>query len=200
RSVQFMLDSYFDQALEKKEEVSVASINDDLYQLTYNQPFRFPAEFTFVLRSLSALEALGKSLNPEFNFMDVAQPFAEEIMAEDGLGTSNIFLEQITQQAAEFTNNSLNLPQHLETTLNRLEQGDLKMRVNSVEANRELRQLSTLSMGVIYALLFGTFTLTAIQFFLAGWLRVGGATLGGAVIAALSLIRLLFFKLDRSAP
>ncbi|PZD74493.1 putative protein kinase UbiB [Acaryochloris thomasi RCC1774] len=200
RSVQFMLDSYFDQALEKKEEVSVASINDDLYQLTYNQPFRFPAEFTFVLRSLSALEALGKSLNPEFNFMDVAQPFAEEIMAEDGPGTSNIFLEQITQQAAEFTNNSLNLPQHLETTLNRLEQGDLKMRVNSVEANRELRQLSTLSMGVIYAFLFGTFTLTATQFFLAGWLRVGGATLGGAVLAALSLIRLLFFKLDRSAP
>lgn len=200
RSVQFMLDSYFDQALEKKEEVSVASINDDLYQLTYNQPFRFPAEFTFVLRSLSALEALGKSLNPEFNFMDVAQPFAEEIMAQDGSGTSNIFLEQITHQATEFTNTSLNLPQHLETTLNRLEQGDLKMRVNSVEANRELRQLSMLSRGITFAVLFGTFATAATQFLLAGWLRTGGAMLGGAGLAAFFLIRLLIFKLDRSAP
>jgi predicted unusual protein kinase regulating ubiquinone biosynthesis (AarF/ABC1/UbiB family) len=198
RSVQFMLDSYFDQALDKKEAVSVASINDDLYQLTYNQPFRFPAEFTFVLRSLSALEALGKFLNPKFNFMDVAQPFAEEIMAQGTSETTNIFLEQFTRQATEFTNTSLNLPQHLETTLNQLEQGDLKMRVNSVELNRELRQLNTLSVGIIYTLLSSTLTLSATQFFLKGWPQVGGVALGGATLAALSLIRLLLFKLDRS--
>ncbi|MEO0458773.1 MAG: AarF/ABC1/UbiB kinase family protein [Cyanobacteria bacterium P01_A01_bin.114] len=197
RSVQFMLDHYFDQALEKKTEISVASINDDLYQLTYNQPFRFPAEFTFVLRSLSALEALGKSLNPEFNFMHVAQPFAEEIMAQDSPGTTQVFLDQLTRQATEFTNTSLNLPQHLESTLNRLEQGDLKMRVSSVELNRELRQLNTLCMGIIYTLLFGVLTLSATQFFLAGWPRVGGGIFGGAVLAALFLTRLLLFKVDR---
>lgn len=48
RSVQYMLDSYFDESLAKHDEISVAAINEDLYELTYNQPFRFPATFTFV--------------------------------------------------------------------------------------------------------------------------------------------------------
>jgi len=89
--------------------------------------------------------------------MDVAQPFAEEIMAEDMTNPSNSIFEQLTRQASSFTNTSLNLPQRLEDTLNRLEQGDLKMCVNSVEANRELRQLNTLVRAMVCTILFSVF-------------------------------------------
>ena len=191
RSVQYMLETYLNQALGEHQDISMADISDDLYELTYDQPFRFPATFTFVLRSLSSLEALGKSLDPEFNFMDVAQPFAEEIMAQDSSYNPNSLIGQISNQAAQFTNTSLSLPSRIETTLNKLEQGDIRMRVNSVEANRSLRKLSSIGMGTIYTLLFSAFLLSATQFLIAGWMRVGGGILFLAVIAAIALVRLL---------
>jgi predicted unusual protein kinase regulating ubiquinone biosynthesis (AarF/ABC1/UbiB family) len=199
RSVQYMLDSYFDRAFSDHGEISMAAINDDLYELTYDQPFRFPAAFTFVLRSLSALEALGKYLDPNFNFMDVAQPFAEEIMAQEPSSSSpNNLIGQLGRQAAEFTNTSLNLPQRLEVSLNKLDQGDIKMRVNSVEANRELRKLNTTSLGVIYSLLFSILFICATQLLIANLTGVATALAACAVVPLTLLLRLLLFKLDRS--
>lgn len=198
RSVQYMLDSYFDRALSEHTEVSMAAINDDLYELTYNQPFRFPAAFTFVLRSLSALEALGKYLDPKFNFMEVAQPFAEEIMAQDPGASPDNLIGQLSRQAAEFTNTSLNLPQRIEISLDRLEQGDIKMRVNSTEANRELRKLNTVGLGIIYALLLSLLSLCATQLLIADFVGVAAGLAVLAVVPLVQLLRVLLFKLDRS--
>ena len=176
----------------------MASINDDLYELSHDQPFRFPATFTFVLRALATLEALGKSLDPTFNFMEVAQPFAEEMMAQEMPDNPNTLLDQLSRQATEFTNTSLSMPQRIETTLNKLEQGDLKLRFSAVETNRELRQLNTLGVALIYALVFGVLLMSGTQFLLAGWVRVGGGLLGMAGMAAIALGRVLLFKLEQS--
>ncbi|MDY7013827.1 MAG: AarF/ABC1/UbiB kinase family protein, partial [Cyanobacteriota bacterium] len=43
RSIQYMLDHFMDKPF---EEQSVAAISDDLYEIAYDQPFRFPATFT----------------------------------------------------------------------------------------------------------------------------------------------------------
>jgi predicted unusual protein kinase regulating ubiquinone biosynthesis (AarF/ABC1/UbiB family) len=198
RSVQYMLETYFNQSLGTHTEISMAAISDDLYELTYDQPFRFPATFTFVLRALSSLEALGKSLDPAFNFMEVAQPFAEEIMAQENPGNRNVLLNTIGRQAAQFTNTSLNLPQRIDTTLDKLDQGDLKLRVNSVEANRELRKLSAIGIGAIYTVLFSALLISATQFLTTGWPRVGGFMFFLAIVAGLALVRVLLFKLERS--
>lgn len=198
RSVQYMLDTYFDQAFETHENISMAAINDDLYELGYGQPFRFPATFTFVLRALSSLEALGKSLDPEFNFMAIVQPFAEEIMSNDTPNTPNALLDQLTRQATQFTNTSLQLPQQMETTLAKLQQGDLKVRVSTIETNRELRTLNTIGLAVVYALVFSASLLSSIQLLTANWLWAGGGMLGFSLVLAGLLGHLLLFKLDRS--
>jgi predicted unusual protein kinase regulating ubiquinone biosynthesis (AarF/ABC1/UbiB family) len=72
-----MLDHFMDKPFENQ---SVSAISNDLYDIAYNQPFRFPATFTFVMRAFSTLEGVGKGLDPEFNFMEVAKPFAMQIM------------------------------------------------------------------------------------------------------------------------
>ncbi len=197
RSVQYMLDHFMDKPFSgRPDALSVAAISEDLYELAYDQPFRFPATFTFVMRALTTLEGLGKGLDPEFNFMEVAKPFVEELMSANGAETETL-LAQVSRQAAEFTSSSLNLPRRLESTLSKLEQGDLRLRVRSSEAERLLRQLNTVSMGTVYALLFATFFLSGTQLFLAGHATLTVVTLALAAIAALALARVLF-RLNRS--
>ncbi len=189
RSVQYMLDHFMDKPFDS-DQVSVAAISDDLYQLAYDQPFRFPATFTFVMRAMTTLEGLGKGLDPDFDFMKVAQPFADELLASNGTIEGETILAQVGRQAAEFTSSSLNLPRRIESSLNRLEGGDLRLRVRSIETERLLRKLTAIGMGAIYALLFGTFLLTSTHLFVAGHvtLAIIALVLAGIAVGALGRV------------
>jgi predicted unusual protein kinase regulating ubiquinone biosynthesis (AarF/ABC1/UbiB family) len=199
RSVQYLLDHFLDKPFSSKlDEISVAAISEDLYELAYEQPFRFPATFTFVLRALTTLEGLGKGLDPEFNFIEVAKPFAEELM-NSSHSERETLLAQVSRQAVEFTSTSLSLPRRLETALSKLEQGELRLRVRSSETERLLRQLNSTGWGTTYAVLFATFFLSATQLFLAGHATLAMVTLALAVLAAAALLRVLLKakELDR---
>lgn len=199
RSVQYLLDHFLDKPFSSKlDEISVAAISEDLYELAYEQPFRFPATFTFVLRALTTLEGLGKGLDPEFNFIEVAKPFAEELMNSSHPERETL-LAQVSRQAVEFTSTSLSLPRRLETALSKLEQGELRLRVRSIETERLLRQLNSTGWGTTYAVLFATFFLSATQLFLAGHATLAMVTLALAVLAAAALLRVLLKakELDR---
>lgn len=198
RSIQFMLDNFMDQPF---EEQSITAISDDLYEIAYDQPFRFPATFTFVMRAFSTLEGVGKGLDPEFNFMEVAQPFAMQLMTDGNGSRSNGLSEgllgELGRQAAQVSTTALGLPRRIEDTLDKLEKGDIRVRTRSTETDRALRRISGVNMGTNYSLLIGAFTLSATillvnQFI---WLAILAAI--AAVVPAVAFIRLLI-RLDRS--
>ena len=159
RSVQFMLDNFMDKPFESQ---SIGAISDDLYEIAYGQPFRFPATFTFVMRAFSTLEGVGRGLDPNFNFMEVAKPFAMKLMSnENPSGNSGSLFDEISRQAIQVSNSAFGLPRRVEDTLDKLERGDLKVRVQSSETDRLLRKLSGVNLGINYTLLVCTFTLSA---------------------------------------
>jgi predicted unusual protein kinase regulating ubiquinone biosynthesis (AarF/ABC1/UbiB family) len=132
-----------------------------LYEVAYNQPFRFPATFTFVMRAFSTLEGVGKGLDPTFNFMEVAKPFAMEIMNNGAQSTANGLFNELGRQAVEVSNRAFNLPRRVEETLDKLEQGDIRIRTRSIETERLLRRVSSAQLGTNYAILMGSFLLSA---------------------------------------
>ena len=195
RSIQYMLDNFMDQPFESQ---SVAQVSDDLYEIAYSQPFRFPATFTFVMRAFSTLEGVGKGLDPDFNFMEVAKPFAGELMTNGNTPNSdpNGLFGQISRQAVQVSSSAFGLPSRLEETLNKLEQGDVRLRVRSIETDRVLRRISSVNMGTNYALLTGAFTLTGTILLVNQFVWV--AIIPGilALISGIAFLRLLI-KMDR---
>ncbi|WP_414566642.1 MULTISPECIES: ABC1 kinase family protein [unclassified Anabaena] len=193
RSVQFMLDNFMDKPFESQ---SVAAISDDLYEIAYNQPFRFPATFTFVMRAFSTLEGVGKGLDPEFNFMEVAQPYAMQLITNMNGSDNNSFINELSRQAVQVSTTAFGLPRRLEDTLEKLERGDMRVRVRSIETERLLRRQSNIQLGTSYALIISGFTLSATILFVNHY--VWPALLTGLIAAAMSvlLIRLLS-RLDR---
>jgi predicted unusual protein kinase regulating ubiquinone biosynthesis (AarF/ABC1/UbiB family) len=193
RSVQYMLDNFMDKPFENQ---SVAAISDDLYEIAYNQPFRFPATFTFVMRAFSTLEGVGKGLDPEFNFMEVAQPYAMQLMTNMNGADSNSFLNELSRQAVQVSTTAFGLPRRLEDTLEKLERGDMRVRVRSIESERLLRRQGNIQLGISYALIISGFTLSATILLVNHYVWL--ALLAGLIAAAVSaiLIRLLL-RLDR---
>ncbi|MUH01811.1 AarF/ABC1/UbiB kinase family protein [Scytonema sp. UIC 10036] len=193
RSVQYMLDNFMDKPFENQ---SVAAISDDLYEIAYNQPFRFPATFTFVMRAFSTLEGVGKGLDPEFNFMEVAKPYAMQFMTDMNGTEGNSFLNELSRQAVQVSSTALGLPRRLEDTLEKLERGDVRLRVRSLETERLLRRQTNVQLGMTYAVIVSGFTLSAAILLLKDYVWL--AALAGLIAAAVSwlLIRLLM-RLDR---
>ncbi|MBD2210272.1 AarF/ABC1/UbiB kinase family protein [Calothrix sp. FACHB-156] len=193
RSVQYMLDNFMDKPFENQ---SVAAISDDLYEIAYNQPFRFPATFTFVMRAFSTLEGVGKGLDPEFNFMEVAKPYAMQLMTDMNGSEGNSFLNELSRQAVQVSTTAFGLPRRLEDTLEKLERGDMRMRVRSLETERLLRRQSNIQIGISYALLVSGFTLSSTILLVNHYVLL--AVLAGLIAGAIAvlLIRLLL-RLER---
>lgn len=192
RSVQFMLDNFMDKPF---EEQSVNQISDDLFEIAYDQPFRFPATFTFVMRAFSTLEGVGKGLDPDFNFMEVAQPFALKIMNDfndkNGNSLGNTILGELGKQAAQVSNTALNLPRRLEDTIDKLERGDVRLRVRNVESDRLLRRISGMQMSTNYSLFISAFIISATLLAVNGYTIIAIMVAIIAIFPAIALFRLL---------
>jgi predicted unusual protein kinase regulating ubiquinone biosynthesis (AarF/ABC1/UbiB family) len=193
RSVQYMLDNFMDGDIENK---SVAAISDDLYEIAYDQPFRFPATFTFVMRAFSTLEGVGRGLDSEFNFMEVAKPYAMQLMTNMNGSEGNSILNELSRQAVQVSTTALGLPRRLEDAIEKLERGDVRLRVRAIETERLLRKQSSLQLASVYAVILSGFTLSASVLLIKDyiWLAVAAGSI--AAFVSWLLIRLLL-RLDR---
>lgn len=193
RSVQYMLDNFMDQPF---EEQSVAAISDDLYDIAFDQPFRFPATFTFVMRAFSTLEGVGKGLDPDFNFMEVAQPFAMQLMTDSSYSNGNSMIDELGRQAVQMGNTAWNLPRRIEDSLDKLERGDILLRVRASESDRAIRRLSAIQLGTNYTLILCSLIISGTLLVVNG-LAYGAIAVGVvALVPAWSLWR-LFRRLNR---
>ena len=193
RSIQFMLDNFMDKPF---EEQSVDAISEDLYEIAYGQPFRFPATFTFVMRAFSTLEGVGKGLDPEFNFMEVAQPYATRLMSSTNNSNGSTIFNELGRQAAQVGTAALGLPGRIEDTIDKLERGDLRLRVRSLESERVMRRLSAIQLGTNYTVLFCALLICATLLLVGGFEILAAIAAAVAVIPGWALLRLLK-RLDR---
>jgi len=71
----------FDRYLSLKlREVNFKELIFDLAHVIYEFPFRIPASFTYIVRAIMTLEGIGTQVDPNFNFFEVARPYAKGFM------------------------------------------------------------------------------------------------------------------------
>lgn len=56
----------------------------DFSDVVYRYPFKLPSDFTYIMRALLTLEGVAITINPEFNFVDAAFPFAQKLIWKEG--------------------------------------------------------------------------------------------------------------------
>lgn len=186
RSIQYLLDNFLDRPMESQ---SLTQISDDLYEIAYGQPFRFPATFTFVMRAFSTIEGVGKGLNPDFNFMEIAQPFAMQLTDRNNTAAANTIFGEISRQAAQVSTSALGLPRRIEDTIEKLDRGDIRLRVKSADTDRQLRRLASVQMSTTYSILLGVFWLSATALFVTNYIIPAAVSAGFSAIIGIILIR-----------
>lgn len=145
---------------EKKAEMirRLESIGEDLIAVSEDECFNFPPVFTFVFRSFTTLEGIGKGLNPKYDLTMIAGPYLKELIdLKDGsaavtalksfrkrVGWRGEDLQALVTQPRKTA--------YIEDTLKRMESGDLKLRVRVLESERAFKRVSMMQSNMALAM------------------------------------------------
>ncbi|KAK6258952.1 hypothetical protein SCA6_013426 [Theobroma cacao] len=146
-----------EEKMEKKKQ-RLAAIGEDLLAIAADQPFRFPATFTFVVRAFSVLDGIGKGLDPRFDITEIAKPYALELLRFREAGVEVDFRKRWDRQSRAFYNlfRQADRVEKLAETIQRLEQGDLKLRVRTLESERAFQRVAAVQKTVGSAVAAGS--------------------------------------------
>lgn len=193
RMVAFLLENFRDKPVDIR---AFEQIGNELYLMFEKQPFRLPPQMTFIIKSLTTLDGIARALDPQYNLLAASQPFIKSITLSGNKGS---IISSITQQAKAYISYKLNQPSRTELAIKKLEEklevGELQIRVRDLETERFLKLISLGIKCVIYTCLTG---FSFVSFLGLIWLNYqGGAialfclTLFFGFYLLKSLIRLL---------
>jgi predicted unusual protein kinase regulating ubiquinone biosynthesis (AarF/ABC1/UbiB family) len=76
-----VIEKLFDRYLSLRlGDVKFKELIFDLADVIYEFPFHIPASFTYIVRAVMTLEGIGTMVDPNFNFFEVARPYAKRFM------------------------------------------------------------------------------------------------------------------------
>jgi predicted unusual protein kinase regulating ubiquinone biosynthesis (AarF/ABC1/UbiB family) len=123
-------------------------------ELMYEMPFQLPHNLLLLGRTLGILSGMCTGLDPDFNVWSQMAPYAQKLVAVEGISNWEVWLDEIGNLFKEL----LALPSQTGRVLSRLERGELS--VNTPQVSRQIYHLegavNRLTGGIVFAaFLFG---------------------------------------------
>jgi predicted unusual protein kinase regulating ubiquinone biosynthesis (AarF/ABC1/UbiB family) len=122
RGLSLLLEQFYGMTLGQARDLDIPEVVEDVGKLLYGQPFQIPAQFAFTGRAISTLVGVSTGLAPDFNFIDVAAPYARKFMGIDAEAVRRA-IQQLLRQFVETMNTLLKMPGSIERILSKLEAG-----------------------------------------------------------------------------
>ncbi|MBS9387233.1 MAG: AarF/ABC1/UbiB kinase family protein [Dolichospermum sp. BR01] len=165
RLVTFLLDKFTDKPLDIK---ALGEVKIELYEMFEQQPFRLPAQMTFILKAITTLDGIARTLEPQYNPTVLSQAFIKSLAVTKSKGST---IAQLSHQARDFIQYQLTKPNKTEVLVKKLEErierGELQLRVKNVESDRILGRIYLAIKTLIYACLTGFSLVTGLILIIA---------------------------------
>ncbi|NEP15116.1 MAG: AarF/ABC1/UbiB kinase family protein [Symploca sp. SIO2C1] len=189
RLVTFILEQFRDKPVDVK---AFEQMSSEIYELFKQQPFRLPAQMTFVLKSLTTLDGIARKLDPQYNLLAASQPFVKSLTVSIARGN---VVGELARQVRDFVKYKWQQPSSTERLIRRLEerieQGEIQLRIRSLESELTLQRINLGIKSLIYACLTGFTLLSGTVLLLSPYSSWAVAAFGLSGLWVLFLLRSL---------
>ena len=131
RAISLLIERYHGMTLGEVSDLDIPEMVQDVEYLLYGQQIQIPAQFAFTGRAVGILAGVSTGLAPEFNFVEVATPYARKFLGLDARGAEQT-LKQLFSQLLDTGRVWLSLPRSLEQVITRLEAGQIEVKLGSL--------------------------------------------------------------------
>ncbi|GAA1446227.1 ABC1 kinase family protein [Leifsonia poae] len=145
-------------------------------------PFQLPENFLLIIRAMSLTSGVCSALDPGFNLWDSVEPYAAQLLRDEG---GNV-VQDFAKQAVEIAGIALRLPKRLDALIDRFEDGTVEVATPRLE--QRVARLERTARRLVSALVFGALLIAGAV------VRADDAVLGTVlmVASALPLLYTLF--------
>lgn len=112
-------------------------------------PFQLPENFLLVVRAISLTSGVCSALDPEFNLWESVEPYAAQLLKEEGGNVAQDFASEAVQIASI----AWRLPKRVDALIDRVEEGSLA--VSTPRLERKISNLERTARRLVSAVLFG---------------------------------------------
>ena len=139
RGISLMMEQYYGMTLGEARNMEIPEVAQDVENMLYGQPFQIPAQFAFTGRAIGVLVGVATGLSPDFNFVEVATPYARKFLGLDAEGAGQT-MQDIFNQVLETGRILLALPRSLEEAITKLETGQIEVKLSENGRNGRSRR------------------------------------------------------------
>jgi predicted unusual protein kinase regulating ubiquinone biosynthesis (AarF/ABC1/UbiB family) len=159
RVIEFMLERFTDRPVDVHE---FDLIKSEITTLFVQQPFQMSPEMSFILKALSTLDGIARTLDPEYNLVVAAQPFIRSVAISE---RRNI-ISKLGKQATSYLKYTLTKPSGSKLRIRQLEQQleqhNLEMLMRSQTTDRLIKRLYLVIRNLSYLCLTSFSTIAGI--------------------------------------
>jgi len=187
RALVWTVDTFYELSFGELRAISPVEVLNQLQDVFYTESFQIPANFAFLGRALGTLSGLCTALDPSFQFVTVAEPFAKTLIRGRG-GVLGV-LQQAATEARSLATTAYAIPYLSHRALQRVQEGEWSVRHEIDEVAQSVQRLERAMRRILYAVLLtgflvaGSFVFSTHYSFLA---------LGAFGVALLLLVGVLF--------
>jgi predicted unusual protein kinase regulating ubiquinone biosynthesis (AarF/ABC1/UbiB family) len=131
RAMSLVLEQYIGISLGQMRNIDMGDVGQDVTNLLYGQPFQIPAQFAFTGRAVGTLLGVSTGLSPDFNFLEVATPYAQRFIGLDAKGVGDTAQEVLTQ-LLNTSRTLLALPGEFEKLISKIDTGQVEVKLANV--------------------------------------------------------------------
>jgi predicted unusual protein kinase regulating ubiquinone biosynthesis (AarF/ABC1/UbiB family) len=159
RVIEFLLERFTDRPVDVKE---FEQIKSEITALFVQQPFQMSPEMSFIIKALSTLDGIARTLDPNYNLVVAAQPFIRSVAITE---RGNI-VGKLGKQATNYLKYKLTQPSASELLIKRLEQrlaqNELEILNRSQTTDRSIQRVYLAIQNLSYLCLTGFSSIAAI--------------------------------------
>jgi predicted unusual protein kinase regulating ubiquinone biosynthesis (AarF/ABC1/UbiB family) len=148
-------------------------------ELMYEMPFQLPHNLLLLGRTLAILSGMCTGLDPNFNVWGQMAPYAQKLIADEGVSNWETWLDEIGNLVREL----IALPSQTGRVLSRLERGELN--VNTPQVSRQIYHLESAVNRLTAGIVFAAFLFGGVLLYRGGDVALGYLFWGFSILALL---------------
>lgn len=145
-----LLERYYGKPL---GEVPISHVLIEALAIAYRCRVKFPPDLLLLARAFLTMEGVGKLLDPTFNVVEIAEPFAKKLIR------SRYDPERLAKKAAgevaEFLEILARLPAAADRALERLNRGELEINFHHRGLDRLINRIDIVSNRISFSVIIG---------------------------------------------
>lgn len=185
RALNWLLDNYGAINARNITFENLENIEEDIRRIIHDQPITVPAQFAFLGRALSTLLGLATGLDPEFDFVGATRPYVEKMTR----GGAEAILKLVTDELKTLGQIFLSMPRQLSDTLNKLQKGELSVRVDAAGVTRALNSGYRSRVQTARSISLAMILATVVALLYLNFSREAYFFMAAALVVIISLVR-----------